>query len=192
MKYPGVIHNEEKYWIEFPDLKGYVTEGNTLEELFENVHDILFLYLESNGRENLPKPSELNGEDIIYFDIFEAYEKAKNKEIKEWIKLREAGWTFQRIADKYKVSKQYVSERLDRVGIKRKTKWSWAYEEWEKLYKEDKSLQEIAEKYKTNKTTVWKYLKSKTVLKERGKTQGKRIREIIEKEQNKKIVISSP
>ena len=34
--YPAIFHEEETYWVEFPDLKGCVTEGSTLEEAMEN------------------------------------------------------------------------------------------------------------------------------------------------------------
>lgn len=31
--YPAIIHEEEGYWVEFPDLSGCFTNGSTLDNL---------------------------------------------------------------------------------------------------------------------------------------------------------------
>lgn len=59
--YPAVIHDEEGYWIEFPDLEGCQTCGQTLEETVEYAQEALGLYLVSlaeNGQE-IPAPSDI-------------------------------------------------------------------------------------------------------------------------------------
>lgn len=60
--YPAIIHEENGgYWIEFPDLKGCLTQGNTMEELMEMATEALGLYLvslEENGQ-TIPAPSNI-------------------------------------------------------------------------------------------------------------------------------------
>ena len=91
--------------------------------------------------------------------------------VQEWKELREKGWTFQQIADKYNVSRQAISEALDKAGMKRQTKWSKFYPEWEKrYYHEGKSLEEIAEETGASYTAVRNYLQKKGL-----KNQGRRI-----------------
>lgn len=61
--YPAIIHEEDgAYWVEFPDLEGCLTEGETLEETLENAEEALGLFLvtlEEQGKE-LPTPSSLD------------------------------------------------------------------------------------------------------------------------------------
>ena len=45
--YPAVIHEEDSFWLEFPDLEGCQTCGNTLEETLCNAQEALGLYLAS-------------------------------------------------------------------------------------------------------------------------------------------------
>lgn len=62
--YPAVIHEEEGYWVEFPDLSGCFTNGSTLEETMEMAREALGLYLVSlieHGQE-IPAPSSI--EDV--------------------------------------------------------------------------------------------------------------------------------
>ena len=59
--YPAIIHEENGYWIEFPDLEGCQTCGQTLEETLELAQEALGLYLVSlveNGQK-IPAPSNL-------------------------------------------------------------------------------------------------------------------------------------
>ncbi|MBR4145164.1 MAG: type II toxin-antitoxin system HicB family antitoxin [Lachnospiraceae bacterium] len=63
--YPAIIHNDtDGKWLEFPDLTGCQTAGNSIEELMTNAEEVLGLYLatEVELRNPLPKPSKL--EDI--------------------------------------------------------------------------------------------------------------------------------
>ena len=60
--YPALIHNENGYWIEFPDLEGCQTVGDSFEELLETASEALGLYLVSlveDGKE-LPTASDLS------------------------------------------------------------------------------------------------------------------------------------
>ena len=49
--YPAIFHEEETYWVEFPDLEGCVTEGSTLEEAMENAQEAMGLYFATNIKE---------------------------------------------------------------------------------------------------------------------------------------------
>ena len=42
--YPAILHKEDGYWIEFPDLEGCQTFGNTLEETMELAQEALGLF----------------------------------------------------------------------------------------------------------------------------------------------------
>lgn len=77
--YPAVFHKAEEggYWVEFPDLKGCVTEGDTLEEAFNMAGDVLFVFLD--GNDQLPEPSDIatiktEGEDFATLIKAEPYE----------------------------------------------------------------------------------------------------------------------
>ncbi|MCI9597871.1 MAG: hypothetical protein HFE75_11380 [Firmicutes bacterium] len=59
--YPAIIHEEDGYWVEFPDLSGCFTNGSTLEETMEMAKEALGLYLvslEENGQ-TIPIPSNI-------------------------------------------------------------------------------------------------------------------------------------
>ncbi len=59
--YPAIIHEEDGYWVEFPDLSGCFTNGDTLEETMEMAEEALGLYLvslEENGQ-TIPAPSNI-------------------------------------------------------------------------------------------------------------------------------------
>ncbi len=52
--YPAIIHSEDTFWVEFPDLEGCQTFGETLEDTLHNAEEALGLYLAScldNGQE---------------------------------------------------------------------------------------------------------------------------------------------
>ena len=60
--YPAILHKEDGYWIEFPDLEGCQTYGSTLEETMELAQEALGFYLASLMERNLPvpKPSDIS------------------------------------------------------------------------------------------------------------------------------------
>lgn len=59
--YPAIFHEEDGFWVEFPDLDGCVTEGDTIEKAMSMAQEALGLWLVSQlemGNE-LPAPSPL-------------------------------------------------------------------------------------------------------------------------------------
>lgn len=60
--YPAILHKEDGYWIEFPDLEGCQTYESTLEETMELAQEALGFYLASLMERNLPvpKPSDIS------------------------------------------------------------------------------------------------------------------------------------
>ena len=49
VSYPAVFHRQDKgYWVEFPDLPGCLTQGNTLEEAYAFAKDALSTYLDTS------------------------------------------------------------------------------------------------------------------------------------------------
>ena len=61
--YPAVFHVEdESYWVEFPDLEGCQSFGDTLTETMENAQEALSAYLLTileEGRD-IPTPSDIS------------------------------------------------------------------------------------------------------------------------------------
>lgn len=55
--YPAIIHEEDGYWIEFPDLEGCQTCGTSLEETMELAQEALGLYLVSLAEHDQPIPA---------------------------------------------------------------------------------------------------------------------------------------
>lgn len=73
IKYPGLIHNDpDGLWIEFPDLDGCVTQGDSMEELIAMAEDALSLHLEDylENERQLPAVSHLQGDNIIYIEPY--------------------------------------------------------------------------------------------------------------------------
>lgn len=61
--YPAVIHKEDDgFWLEFPDLPGCFTDGDSLEELMENAEESLgaFLAVKMEYHEEIPKASDIS------------------------------------------------------------------------------------------------------------------------------------
>lgn len=88
--YPAVFHKSEEggYWVEFPDLPGCLTEGDTLEEALNMAGDALFVWF-SDETQEFPSPSEISkikteGED------FASLIKAEPYESEEAVKFRAA------------------------------------------------------------------------------------------------------
>lgn len=64
--YPAIFHEEDEgYWVEFPDLIGCQSSGETIEDAAEMAQEALGLYLASlmeDGTE-LPKPTDIKDLD---------------------------------------------------------------------------------------------------------------------------------
>ena len=61
--YPAIIHSEDGgFWIEFPDLPGCFSDGDTLEDLMDNAEEALgaFLAVKMDYRDEIPDPSDIN------------------------------------------------------------------------------------------------------------------------------------
>ena len=70
--YPAIFHKEGSYWVEFPDLDGCVTDGDSLEEAMENAQESMGLYLAALLEEGqvLPDASdirEIKSEDVVSY-----------------------------------------------------------------------------------------------------------------------------
>lgn len=81
--YPAIIHEEEGYRIEFPDLEGCQTCGQTLEEAMASAQETLGLYLVNlaeNGQA-IPAPSNIasiladNGQTTYISTNMDAYRR---------------------------------------------------------------------------------------------------------------------
>lgn len=70
--YPAVFHSEESFWVEFPDLEGCVSDGDSLEEAMENAQEAMGLYLAALLEEGkvLPAASdirEIKSKDVVSY-----------------------------------------------------------------------------------------------------------------------------
>lgn len=55
--YPAIFHKEdESFWVEFPNLDGCQTYGDTLEEVIVLSSDVLGIYLATKLDNNIPFP----------------------------------------------------------------------------------------------------------------------------------------
>ncbi|MCM1578251.1 MAG: type II toxin-antitoxin system HicB family antitoxin [Ruminococcus sp.] len=67
MTYPAIFHKEDNsFWVEFPDLEGCHTFGDTLEETVFNAREALEGYAISfiENKQTLPGPSNIENPDI--------------------------------------------------------------------------------------------------------------------------------
>ena len=71
--YPAIIHEEEGYWVEFPDLSGCFTNGNTLEEAMEMAREALGLHLVDLVERGMELPAPSNIADISASDGHTTY-----------------------------------------------------------------------------------------------------------------------
>ena len=63
--YPAIFHKEDNgYWVEFPDLPGCNTQGDTLEEAMTMSEEVLGLYLIALEEDKKPLPEASNPSDI--------------------------------------------------------------------------------------------------------------------------------
>lgn len=93
--YPAVLHREEGYWLEFPDLPGCQTTGETIEETLQHAEEAMGLYLATlmeNGQ-TLPTASSLasvrirKGEEKTYVSVdVEAYHR-DTKAVKKTVSI---------------------------------------------------------------------------------------------------------
>ena len=63
--YPAIFHKEDGgYWVEFPDLPGCFSEGDTVKEVLANAKESMELYLEPGepfeSPLDFPEPTDIN------------------------------------------------------------------------------------------------------------------------------------
>ena len=69
--YPAIIHEEGgSYWVEFPDLDGCFSDGDTLADAASNAEEALGAYLCSLIERNIPLPKASSMRDIRPDDGF--------------------------------------------------------------------------------------------------------------------------
>lgn len=96
--YPAVFsHDEEGYYVHFPDIDNCYTDGDTLEEAIENANDVLPLMLSSFEDDNdpIPEPTPIEkvaiGKDefvsLIYADTIEYRKKFSNRSVKKTLSI---------------------------------------------------------------------------------------------------------
>ena len=95
--YPAIFHKEdESFWVEFPDLEGCQTYGDSLEETMELASEALGLYLVSKieNNETYNKASDikkLNCENgfVSYVSCNVNNYRRKNKAVKKTLSIPE-------------------------------------------------------------------------------------------------------
>lgn len=94
--YPAIFHKESSgYSVEFPDLEGCYTSGNSLAEAIEMAEDVLalVLYDKEENNEPIPNPSaiyEIKTNDIVSLIACDTVEYRKlydNKAIKKTLTI---------------------------------------------------------------------------------------------------------
>lgn len=96
--YPAVFsHDEEGYYVHFPDIENCFTDGDTLEEAIENANDVLPLMLSTFEDDNdpIPAPTPIDevavekGEfaSLVYADTIEYRKKFNNKSVKKTLSI---------------------------------------------------------------------------------------------------------
>ena len=74
--YPAIFHKEENggYWVEFPDLPGCLTSGETLEEAFLMAGDALDCFLD--GTKDQPKATPITEIKVNKGDVVQMIQPA--------------------------------------------------------------------------------------------------------------------
>lgn len=102
ISYPAVFHEDDNsYFVEFPDLDGCFSSGDTIESAFENAKEALGLYLDRNGdvyKRAINKPSSIKEICLQYsdtvvmlveYDSIEYAKKYKTKAVKKTLSIPE-------------------------------------------------------------------------------------------------------
>ena len=117
--YPAIFHEAEEggFWVEFPDLEGCFTQGETLEETFKMAREALALSLD--GLETLPNASNFNdiqvvdGAKVMLIEAAESdnIEYFNQSQVPQYIEsgLTEKGFTKNQIAFILGVDRSYIT-----------------------------------------------------------------------------------
>lgn len=119
--YPAVFHKDNEdgtYIVSFPDLKGCVTYGYTLEEAFNMAGDALFAWLDAF--EDVPAPSDINAvacEEgdialLVKAAVFDELDEVQRKRVSREIEtgLKEKGYTKNQVAQILGVDRSYITK----------------------------------------------------------------------------------
>ena len=69
--YPAIVHEEDgSFWVEFPDLEGCFSDGDSLPDAIANASDALGGYLCAMMDDNIPVPTASNVKAIDAGDGF--------------------------------------------------------------------------------------------------------------------------
>lgn len=129
--YPAIFHKQENgFWVEFPDIPGCFTEGETLNKAFNMAGDALFTWFDNEELER-PAPSNLNdivaeNDDVVMLVKAVPYESEEAKQFKiiEIIEsgLEKKGYTKYQVAQILNVDRAYITriangERIPSVDL---------------------------------------------------------------------------
>ena len=102
ISYPAIFHEDDNsYFVEFPDLEGCLSSGNTIESAFENAKEALGLYLDKDNdayNRTINKPSSIkeicskNVNEVVMlveYDSLEYAKKYKTKAVKKTLSIPE-------------------------------------------------------------------------------------------------------
>lgn len=102
INYPTVFHKEKgSYWVEFPDLPGRFSQGDSIEQAFDMCSEALGLYLDKSDdiyNRTMNKPSSVKtitkkySKEIVMLEPFDSIEyakKYKNKAVKKTLSIHE-------------------------------------------------------------------------------------------------------
>ena len=102
ISYPAVFHEDDNsYFVEFPDLEGCLSSGDTIESAFENAKEALGLFLDRDDdiyNRIINKPSSIkeicskNVNSIVMlveYDSLEYAKKYKTKAVKKTLSIPE-------------------------------------------------------------------------------------------------------
>lgn len=102
ISYPAIFHQDNNaYFVEFPDLQGCLTNGDTVESAYENAKEALGLYLDADDDTYdrvINKPSSIeeiflkNPNSIVMlveYDSIEYAKKYKTKAVKKTLSIPE-------------------------------------------------------------------------------------------------------
>ena len=102
ISYPAIFYEEDNsYWVEFPDLEGCFSSGETIEEAFEDAKEAIGLYLDRDEdmyNRIINKPSSVkdvclrNPSSIVMlveYDSLEYAKKYKTKAVKKTLSIPE-------------------------------------------------------------------------------------------------------
>lgn len=123
--YPAIIHKEDSgFWMEFPDLSGCYTEGDTLEELMKNAEEALgaFLAVKMDYGEAVPEASDISvaakgdGDCVTYVSADVNKYRKDTKAVKKMLSI--PAWLAKEAeANNISLSKVLQDALLERLNI---------------------------------------------------------------------------